>query len=389
MSSPSPLSPQAGVFQPLPLTLQGIKAQIDAAYSKGLTQSRVLSYYMRQEDTGGFASSAAEAALRNATVVCLDAEWYEHSPAHITELGLSILNPTTVNADPWQWESFWRVMRHLVNFHVRIKPNAHLVNGELCPGHPDSFQFGRTSFVDKEQAHDLLKYAFQRHDESGRPCPIVFVGHAVDNDIQVLKEQFGFDIEALGVVVATIDTQVMAMELGIANTPGRKMRLSALLGKYGITEPFLHNAGNDTVTTMIAAMFMAYETLGTDFSSLYANYKIVAKANDGHKGGPVGDYMWCTRCEAKDHFASHCRAMLYCSYCAERGKPATRHATGKCPEAVKERKMEAKKVVSVPQSSKLRFAVPCPLCIESPDPKRHSEEYAYGHQEKECRYRVV
>jgi hypothetical protein len=397
MSSLSPLSPQAGVFQPIPVTPQAIKSQIDAAYSKGLTQSSLLGHVLHQP-VKAFASIAAEAALGNATIVCLDAEWYEHSPAHMTELGISILTPSTVNSDPRKWESPWGVMRHLVNYHVRIKPNAHLVNGDLCPGHPDSFQFGRTSFVDKAQAHDLLKYAFQRKDESGRPCPIVFIGHAVDNDIQVLKQQFGFDVEALGVGVATLDTQVMVMELAIADTPGRKMRLSALLGMYGITEQFLHNAGNDTVTTMIAAMLMAYKTNGTDFSYLYANYKTFAKANGGHKGGPVGDYMWCTRCEAKDHFASHCRARLHCHYCAGRGKPATRHATAKCPEAVKDGKAEAKKVVSVPPmpmpmpmppSSKLRFAVPCSLCIQSPDPKCHSGEYAYGHQEKECRCRVL
>jgi hypothetical protein len=387
------LSAQVGVLQPMPLTPQAIRTQIEAAYSRGLTQFDLLGYCMRQS-TGAFVSTAAETALRNAVIVCLDAEWYEHSPAHITELGISILIPSIVDSDPRGWESCWGVMRKLQNIHVRIKPNAHLVNGELCAGHPDSFQFGKTSFVDKKQTRDLLQYAFQRDDEQGRPYPIVFVGHAVDNDIHVLKEQFGFDIEALGVVVATLDTQIMAMELGLAILPGRRMRLSASLGKYDITEPYLHNAGNDTVTTMIAAMLMAYKTTGADFSYLYANYKAFAKASWDHKGGSVGDYMWCTKCESKNHFASHCTVKLHCEYCALLRKPAEKHGTGKCPETVNGSKSGEKGVVSVaqPQMHALsfgRFAVPCPLCIESPDPKRHSEEYAYAHQEKGCVYRAV
>jgi hypothetical protein len=343
LSVPAHNSSQAFYAQPSRRTQI---SQFQTLALKGLTQCQILACCLHQPDRT-HSSIYREEALHDAVIVCLDAEWYEHSPTHITELGISISIPDIVNSDSSNWESPWKVMRHLLNFHVRIKPNAHLVNSELCPGYPHAFQFGRTSFVDVVQARELLKYAFYHMNEKRKLCPIVLVGHAVDNDVQILKDAFDFDVEDLGVVVATLDTQVMARELGLAE-PGRKIRLSGLLAKYGISEPFLHNAGNNTVATMIAAMLMAYKTAGGDYSYLYANYKKFTQVGGGHKGRDVGDFVWCTRCESDKHFASHCRIKLHCGYCAERGMAADTHALGKCREVVKDRVAGARKVVAVP-----------------------------------------
>jgi hypothetical protein len=328
------------------------------------------------------------------------------------------------------------VMRHLLNFHVRIKPNAHLVNSELCEGHPEEFQFGRTSFVNVVQARDLLRYAFARTDAAGNSRPIIFIGHAVSNDIEKLATHFNFDIGALGNVVATLDTQVMAAELGLAEA-GRKMRFSDLLSTFGITEKYLHNAGNDTVTTMITAMLMAYG-IGGDYSYLYANYKKFTQVGGGHRGRVIGDHVWCTQCEDSRHFASACRERVCCSYCAKRANNdikmwkkrvglqefedaadrlkeaeerllvAKTHTKRKCKEIVKEAarssaspELEPKPqfvlaspyVASVtpvgvlPRVPFVGHAVPCALCIESTDPSRFKEEYAYMHREEECVFR--
>jgi hypothetical protein len=430
---PIHMSPQASSFQPTPLLSPAdIKSQLTSSFKHGLTQNRLLAHVLHRP-IPHFTATPAEAALRSAIVVCLDAEWYEYSPSHITELGISILLPESVDAVNGEWDSAWKVMRQLLNFHVRIKPNAHLVNSELCEGHPEAFQFGRTSFVNVVQARDLLRYAFARTDAAGNPRPIIFIGHAVSNDIETLATHFGFEIGALGNVVTTLDTQVMARELSLAEA-GRKMRLSNLLWTFGITEKYLHNAGNDTVTTMIAAMLMAYG-IGGDYSYLYANYKKFTQVRGGHRGRVIGDYVWCTRCEDSKHFASACRERVCCSYCAKRANndikmwkkqvglqddaaerlkeaeerlaEAKTHAKRKCKEIVKDAAryspsspalqpqfvLASPYVASVtlvavlPRVPFVGHAVPCALCIESTDPSRFKEEYAYMHREEECLFR--
>jgi hypothetical protein len=126
--SPRHMTPQAGACQPTILSPQVIKTQLDSASQQALTQTSLLGHCLHQF-TPAFASTATESTLHSAVIVCLDAEWYEHSPSHITELGISILLPDIVDTDPQNWTSAWKVARHLLNFHVRIKPNAHLVNG--------------------------------------------------------------------------------------------------------------------------------------------------------------------------------------------------------------------------------------------------------------------
>jgi hypothetical protein len=217
---------------------------------------------------------------------------------------------------------------------------------------------------------------------------------------------------------------------GIA--PGSSV--SNLLWTFGITEKYLHNAGNDTVTTMIAAMLMAYG-IGGDYSYLYANYKKFTQVGGGHRGRVIGDYVWCTRCEDSKHFASACRERVCCSYCAKRANndikmwkkqvglqddaaerlkeaeerlaEAKTHAKRKCKEIVKDAAryspsspalqpqfvLASPYVASVtlvavlPRVPFVGHAVPCALCIESTDPSRFKEEYAYMHREEECLFR--
>ncbi|KAA8613586.1 hypothetical protein Ptr902_10072 [Pyrenophora tritici-repentis] len=104
----------------------------------------------------------------------------------------------------------------------------------------------------------MLYDIFLQQDDSQSsppPRPIILLGHAVDNDTAMLKAAFGVDIEAMGVVVATLDTQVLATECEIAE-PGRKMGLGRLLGSLGVEEAFLHNAGNDIVGTFVGALVL-------------------------------------------------------------------------------------------------------------------------------------
>jgi hypothetical protein len=184
--------------------------------------------------------------------------------------------------------------------------------------------------VDVAQARGLLEYAFCRKDAGENTLPVILIGHAVSNDVSMLATHFAFDISALNAIIATLDTQVMAAKLW----PSRPISLTNLLSRFGITERYLHNAGNDTVTTMLAAMIMAYGTNG-NYTYLYANYKKFAQVN-GYRGRVMGGDVWCTRCESTAHVASACRANLFCSYCEARGMQTDTHREAKCKEMLKD-----------------------------------------------------
>jgi hypothetical protein len=386
---PSKMSAHAPVFVPV-LHLAQLREQIDAEISKGLTQSGFIQHWLRRGEID-FPTKLAKDALRNAICVGLDAEWYEYDSTYITELGISIMDPNFVQ----DFSSPYGPLRSMVTHHVRIKENAHLINWELCRGYPAKFQFGATSFADMEQTRKVLRDAFIRYDTHGHLRPVIFVGHAVDNDVKMIKERFDLDIERLGVVVATVDTQVLADE---AELTERKVRLTDLLGKFEIEEKYLHNAGNDIVCTMVAALVMQFpEPLFVDHGKAYADLKVhhLARPSSGEK-------VFCIRCNSPSHFATECQQFAQCTICAsypDHSKNAGTHPTAKCPHAVKNAaialsKKSRRRSPSPPktpsQSSSgpvTKHAVPCCLCIESTDQARYSMKSAYGHKDEECPFR--
>tara|TARA_R110002003_G_scaffold62_16_gene5693 strand:+ start:43541 stop:44650 length:1110 start_codon:yes stop_codon:yes gene_type:complete len=357
-----------------------LKSQLDTARGQGLTQTAILQHWLHRHEIP-FVFSAAKAALRNALIVGLDVEWYEHDATCITEVGVSILDPRFIT----DRASAWNVLKSSINYHARIKSTAHMVNSDFCAGYPEEFQFGKTTFVDMEEAKNMLRHSFIRFDVRGRPRPIIFVGHAVENDVKMIKQRFGLDIFSLGVVVATIDTQVLAAENGLVSGP-KKLKLSQLLAKFRITEPYLHNGGNDIFCTMIAALLIALP-YPPEFNS--AAYDSLKKHLQAHSKIIYGTEIFCTTCDSTRHTAEYCRAIVRCDHCAstpQRREMANTHKTEKCPEAVKNA-ARASIESSATNSVTLRYPCPCPRCIESPDPKRHELEFAYSHLESDCVYK--
>jgi len=401
----SALSPLANDFTVAPISPymspQQIKDQMASFPVVEPHQTNLLAHCLHLQ-ARPFASVPAEEALRDAIIVGLDAEWYEFDSSHITELGVSIITPELFDKTlAGTWCAPWDILKCMVNYHVCIKDNIHMVNSELCPGYPDKFQFGSTTFVSMKEAQTLLRHAFLRYDASGRPRPIIFVGHAVDNDIEIIKDRFDFDIQALGVVVATIDTQILAAESGHVS---RKLRISLrdLLCRYDIDEEFLHNAGNDTVCTMIAAVLMAYQSSTAGHSAYYKELKRYIHSNAETRlieFPQFGIRVFCRNCLSNKHFAKDCPESVFCRTCL--GDPSRdkavgySHRTWQCLEHYKEaakaarvsaqqaqagRGSEQQEEVTVP----LKYPIPCSLCIESTDPDRYALEYAYGHLEEDC-----
>jgi hypothetical protein len=308
--------------------------------------------------------NAISSALKSPIFVGLDAEWFERAPHPITELGVSIFLHQPRMNEP--------VMAHpladlhsMITHHVRIIENAHMTNGELCQGYPEHFQFGKTRFVTMAQARQALLEAF-------RCGPVIFIGHAVDNDIAFMKSHMGVDLAALGTIAVTLDTQVMARELGLS-PPTRKISLKALLAQFRITEPYLHNAGNDIAQTIIAAWLLAYEN--SIPGSTYANpsnaiFMSVVKAQANvtwrNQDTGYGIETFCTRCDSKEHTRHECTEVIFCTKCAGHprlGGGANTHRTDKCT-AVR------------------MVVVPCEACSVSTDPKRWKN--ATTHVGEEC-----
>lgn len=300
-----------------------------------------------------------EAQLQNASLVGLDMEWFESGPKMITEIGVSVLRvPKGPFSKPLE------ALNNMDVHHMRLQENAHMVNGEKCPGHPEEFQFGPSSFVDVNEARQALADVFLQYDADGNVRPVILFGHAVDNDLDVLREKFGFDLAASGVVVMILDTQVMARELGLES--GRPMSLKRILAQYSVEEKFLHNAGNDVAQTMVAASLLAgeYDTGRGRYDAENQGQVDKLKAllrnrSSIHWGIP----LFCTNCNSITHLVSQCPGKYLCTRCANNPQwadKATTHPIEKC----------------------VRPALPCKACIESDDPKR--QEGAVTHYVEDC-----
>ncbi|KAJ4299008.1 hypothetical protein N0V90_004252 [Kalmusia sp. IMI 367209] len=205
-----------------------------------------------------YISALGDDVLQNAVVIVTDLEFYESCHKYTTEIGITSVLVSSlrqaISGSPIHPLSSMEI------HHMRIKENAHLVNGRRVAGHPEDFRFGATGFVTMEEAQQALFQLFQQYDEKKALRPVVIMGHDVDNDIEGLKERVGVDLSALGVISMTLDTQRMAKELGLANhKPHGKLSLKDTLALYSITEPYLHNAGNDAFHTMDVACLLAID----------------------------------------------------------------------------------------------------------------------------------
>jgi hypothetical protein len=337
-------------------------------YLKQCQQTHMLQHFL------GHSLPYAPAALANAIFVGLDVEWFERGNKDITELGVCVIDlPASYipTGNPWD------ILKYMQTYHLRISETAHMINTEYCPGRPDKFLFGSSEFVFKESVAKKLKYHFWPEGDR----PVIFLGHAVENDIEVIKEHFGIDLNAHGNIVATLDTQVMAQEAGIGR-PGQLIKLRDLLKHFGIKGQWLHNGGNDIAYTMIAAFITASWTLrGLSPASKKSLRSIdhQAKINelwthiDRRPCGP----NFCTRCFEWGHPAERCYDEEPCENCSSSEayqEIAYMHRTKNCPLL--------DLLDPSAESSPGKVVVPCQTCVLSTDPKRWRK--ADTHVDENC-----
>ncbi|KIX95884.1 uncharacterized protein Z520_08592 [Fonsecaea multimorphosa CBS 102226] len=92
--------------------------------------------------------------------IAVDVEAYERAHNLITEIGISTLDTLDlVNIPPGLNGKNW--MDQIRSRHFRISGREHLVNKDFCIGHPNSFQFGRSEWVDLKDAVTKVESCFE------------------------------------------------------------------------------------------------------------------------------------------------------------------------------------------------------------------------------------
>lgn len=138
----------------------------------------------------------------HAHIIPIDTEWYESNPRQVTELGIA--GVSVYNARFGFSSKFTDVLATMEVNHLRIKENAHKVNGRRCQGHPEDFGFGATGFVTEEEGRGVLHTSLmQWNNEYLRP--IILVGHAVDNDAHEFRDHLGINLDDYPILM-TLDT---------------------------------------------------------------------------------------------------------------------------------------------------------------------------------------
>jgi DNA polymerase III alpha subunit (gram-positive type) len=106
---------------------------------------------------------------------------------------------------------------------------------------------------------ECLVWPIDEHNPGGAKCLVIFLGHAVDNELHMPQQELGVDATVLDNVVAIVDTQTIANEQGVYGR-GNKIGLENLINRYNVDFREGHTASNDAAYTVIAAMQMVMQT---------------------------------------------------------------------------------------------------------------------------------
>ncbi|KAF2491538.1 hypothetical protein BU16DRAFT_621084 [Lophium mytilinum] len=283
----------------------------------------------------GNGSESAENQPSSAILIAIDCEWHENEPRELTEIGIAMLDTRDIqglepgpNAENWL-DKIWF-------YHLRIREHGHMLNTRFCPGHPDDFNWGTTKWVTKAEASRALHDLFTERVEPPKPelCPVVFLGHAVHGDSQKLAEHLQFDMGAIGSVVSTLDTQVIANECGYRGR-GDTIGLGPLCSRFDISPKHLHNAGNDSGYTLITAVMMGLTSEQKELAKVDkpvdSLMTSLMAARKSYRPPSWGVESFCTRCDRVGHVQPQCRARVECSKCKAKSRRGYRsHSTHRC-----------------------------------------------------------
>ncbi|PSN75525.1 hypothetical protein BS50DRAFT_479419 [Corynespora cassiicola Philippines] len=279
----------------------------------------------------GMHIDGAPEIAQNAVVNVLDCESFEHDHGLLTEVGLvSFERCEMVEAFKDPGPHGENILKRMYFYHLRLISNAHFVNRQWCPGDPEKNHFGNTRFLTHSEVKSALNEAFawplDPNDPSKGNCPVFFMGHAVSNDLRMLQDSVGFDAAALGTVVATLDTQQIARDVGIRGR-GHQIGLQTLAGFFGVQYRDPHTACNDAAYTIIAAVQMVLNNIPPSDKSLQSVVEDLEVSSQAELT-TWGISKYCTCCGQAGHLRFRCalKDRLFCNRCAAAGRENAAHS---------------------------------------------------------------
>lgn len=201
----------------------------------------------------------------------VDVEWKEKNTAHVTEIGISILDTQDLVGPPGLHGRNW--LKMIRSYHLRVSEYRYFVNKEYCSGCPESFNFGTSEFVKSENTGKRIDdffsppYDGSRVDRSAgsKERKLIYVGHDTSSDLDQLAvagSQMFKRIRFNGpeaIFEEVIDTATLFS--GLRNQPS-PTSLSNMMTGLNIWTRNLHNAGNDAQYAMVGLVSMVLEAAG-------------------------------------------------------------------------------------------------------------------------------
>lgn len=200
-----------------------------------------------------------------------DIEWKEQNAAHVTEIGISILDTQDLVDPPGLHGANW--MKKIRSHHLRVSEYRLFVNSKYCKGCPSSFNFGTSEFIDSAESGKRVDQFFSP-PYNGSPNTsllepekrkLIYVGHDTSGDIsQLVRTESRIFRHILFngpevIFQEVIDTSPLYQ--GLRNN-ANPTSLASMMSGLNVWTRDLHNAGNDARYTMDALVRMALEAAG-------------------------------------------------------------------------------------------------------------------------------
>ncbi|KAF2638700.1 hypothetical protein P280DRAFT_375991, partial [Massarina eburnea CBS 473.64] len=260
----------------------------------------------------GIEMDGAPALARSAKLVCFDCEEWTGGSKPLTEIGVCEFScadtAPLLKAPGPHAEAIFKQIRFR---HYRMKKYAHLVNQKWVFGNPDTNIFGQTTFITEKEAKNAMEDHFHELIDPSKPelgfRPVLVLGHAIKGDLKMLQSAIDFDLGGCDTTVAFIDTQRIAMGLGLEGKGGRRnlIGLENLCMLMDVPYKHGHTALNDAAFTMFSGIKMAIGTLSETGKTSQEVFDNVARLSN-HQNNPYGVKVYCVKCAKTGHSAKDC-----------------------------------------------------------------------------------
>jgi hypothetical protein len=226
-----------------------------AAYLKKKIQADILRYCLGLKDFPD-----APPLAKRIIVICFDTEGWTADSAKITEVGFNTFDVRDMfKLGGKRGPHGLNLLKNVYFYHIRVQPNAHLLNIKYCPGDPTANRFGQTRFLTRGETQGCLNDAFGWLLDSTKPelgyCPVILLGHALGGDLDKLQNTLGWSPQSLGNIVKVVDTQQLVRDVGWWDKRDQ-IGLPAIVARCNFTYRNAHTASNDAAMTTISAITM-------------------------------------------------------------------------------------------------------------------------------------